>query len=539
MRKIQLYIFPSILIIIFAIQAVTSYVRMSPTFDESTHIAAGFSYVKTNDYSFNYEHPPLIKQIAAIPLLFMDLGSPKDYCGWREGKIGAYSHFLLYEGNDFEKIFFWSRLMIVIMSMVLGIFLFVWSKELWGYNGALFSLFLFSFSPNIIANSGLVTTDMGITMFFFVYFYCLFRFLQKPNMRNAVFVGFALGGTLASKFSSLSIFPITAFMFAVFFIEKFFLKNSHKEALTKLKVVKDDFISYITKFFLIFLIAIVLLWVDYGFEARPYPFHNYLGGLKSGIEHSKRGHWAYFLGEIKEGGWFLYFPITFLIKTPVATMLLLLLSIVFFIARKYFKEQKYLILIPPLIYFAISCITNINIGYRHILPILPFIFLISGCLFKEFKPKSFLIKSIIVVLSLWYVISAEMIYPYHLTYFNEIIGGPKNGYKYLGDSNLDWGQGIKELKKYTDKEGISVINLSYFGYADPTLYGINYIRIQGYNNLQTPLYDFDEGNPPSGVYAISVTNLQGIYLRDFDTYKYFRDREPIARVGNCVYVYIL
>ena len=83
----------TILLVIFAVQAITSYVRMSPTFDESTHISAGFSYVKSNNYSLNFEHPPLIKQIAAIPLLFMPIGLPEDYIGWKEKKIAPFSHF--------------------------------------------------------------------------------------------------------------------------------------------------------------------------------------------------------------------------------------------------------------------------------------------------------------------------------------------------------------------------------------------------------------------------------------------------------------
>jgi hypothetical protein len=146
---------------------------------------------------------------------------------------------------------------------------------------------------------------------------------------------------------------------------------------------------------------------------------------------------------------------------------------------------------------------------------------------------------IILLLSIWYILGSATIYPYHLTYFNELIGGPKNGYKYLGDSSLDWGQGLKELKKFIDMEGIDGIYFSYFGNMEPKLYGIKYVRLPGYNNLQSPIFEFNREHPEPGIYAISVTNLQGIYLRDFDTFKYFRDREPTARVGNCIYVYVV
>jgi len=174
---------------------------------------------------------------------------------------------------------------------------------------------------------------------------------------------------------------------------------------------------------------------------------------------------------------------------------------------------------------------------------LPFVFLCIGCLFEETQYIASLRlvrnKLIILLLSIWYILGAATIYPYHLTYFNELIGGPKNGYKYLGDSNLDWGQGLKELKKFIDMEGIDGVYFSYFGNAEPKLYGIKYVRLPGYNNLRSPIFEFNRENPEPGIYAISVTNLQGIYLRDFDTFKYFREREPVARVGNCIYVYVV
>jgi len=517
---------------------------MSPTFDESTHISAGFSYVKTNDYSLNFEHPPLIKQISAIPLLFMPLGSPEDYIGWKEKKIAPFSHFFLYSGNDFESIFFWSRLMIVLIGILLGIYIFIWSRELWGDKGALFSLFFFALCPNMIANSGLVTTDLGIAAFFFIHFYYFIKFCKQPKAKHTILSGISLGLSLASKFSSIAIFPITACIFLTIFIENLFVKDKGGESVSsRVKSAFRSILSYIPKYILILLIGIIFLWADYGFESKPYPFYSYLKGLKSGLEHSGRGHWAFLFGKVKEGGWWYYFPVTFLIKTPIPTIVLMVLSVYFILIKKCFKDKNYLILIPPVIYFVTSCVSKINIGYRHILPVLPFIFLFIGCLLVETQYIASLRiarnKLIILLLSIWYIWGAATIYPYHLTYFNELIGGPKNGYKYLGDSNLDWGQGLKELKRFMDKKGLRIVYFSCFGYTNPVYYDINYVRLPGFNDLLTPIFEFDRNNPQKGIYAISVTNLQGIYLRDFDTFKYFRERKPTARVGNCIYVYVV
>ncbi len=144
----------------------------------------------------------------------------------------------------------------------------------------------------------------------------------------------------------------------------------------------------------------------------------------------------------------------------------------------------------------------------------------------------------LVVLVAWYVVSSVAIFPHYLAYFNELAGGPRNGYKYLGDSNLDWGQDLKGLKHYMDEHGIKRVWLSYFGSASPDYYGI------GYNYL--PSHALHPPKPevePTPYFAISVTNLQGIYLPlegvSPDFFSGFRQLEPIARIGYSIFLYRL
>jgi len=145
---------------------------------------------------------------------------------------------------------------------------------------------------------------------------------------------------------------------------------------------------------------------------------------------------------------------------------------------------------------------------------------------------------LIAVLCVWQLMTAIRIYPHHLAYFNELVGGPENGYKYLVDSNLDWGQDLKGLKAYLEANGIDQIKLSYFGTADPAYYGISYTCLPSFGilrELKCPVEpDFEN---KSGVFVVSATNLQGVYLDNPHTFDWLKEREPEAVIGHSIFVY--
>jgi hypothetical protein len=135
-----------------------------------------------------------------------------------------------------------------------------------------------------------------------------------------------------------------------------------------------------------------------------------------------------------------------------------------------------------------------------------------------------------------------MISPHHLAYFNELAGGPAQGHRFLSDSNLDWGQDLRGLKAYMDREELPVVYLSYFGTAPPASYGIRYQFLPSFvENLQQP--DLEERLPAKGgpeMLAISVVNLQGIYLsEDQEAYRWLKDRRPATTIGYSIYIYDL
>ena len=183
---------------------------------------------------------------------------------------------------------------------------------------------------------------------------------------------------------------------------------------------------------------------------------------------------------------------------------------------------------------------RLNLGLRYILPVYPFWCMISAAPLHVYSHRWR--KSCNWILTgclLWSLIVVFRIYPHYLAYFNELVGGPARGYHFLVDSNLDWGQDLKNLKKYMTDRRINHINLSYFGCADPSYYGINYDyfpspRFQPWtSHHQEP----DNVKFSRGIYAISATNLQGTYLKDRDIYAVFRHREPKDNIGYSILIY--
>ncbi|GAM10528.1 hypothetical protein OR1_02817 [Geobacter sp. OR-1] len=174
------------------------------------------------------------------------------------------------------------------------------------------------------------------------------------------------------------------------------------------------------------------------------------------------------------------------------------------------------------------------LALRYVLPIYPFIFVMVGFLGTYLLQYRYLASMFII----WYLASAWYIAPHYLAYFNEIAGGPGNGYKYLVDGNLDWGQDLPGLKKFMDENGIKRISLSYFGADSPERYGIKYDWLPSHY-LFNPEPDKEVRVTPDQLVAISATNLQGVYFDDKNQYKWLLDYKPVAKIGYSIFVYDL
>jgi hypothetical protein len=572
-----------ILLGMMGILAFFSMKGISATMDELAHIPAGYSYVSQHDYRLNPEHPPLAKDLAGLPLLSQKINFPKNHPSWQEGVNEQWwfgNQFLYKSGNDADKIIFWSRIPMILLLLSLGALLFYFARKIGGNFLGLGVLFLFTLSPTFLAHGRLVTTDVAATFGFLLALAFYLRFLKNPKKLNIVLAGIALGVALLLKFSCILVLPLFVIITLVY-IFFFFEKGKRVKA----------FLKYLGLGCLILVIAGFLIWSVYQFNIWNYPikkqvedtkyllssnpfpslvrinvwlaqnkilrpFAHYLLGLMMATQRVAGGNTVYFLGEVSAAGWWYYFPVVYFLKIPLAFHLLTLFGIVLafyslrfsgFSIKKWFLNHfvEFSLFSLLVIYWFTSIEGNLNIGVRHIMPVIPFtyILVLRGIQAGYWKIKNISCRKITILVLIglfsWYGFSSLRTFPHYLSYFNEIAGGPKNGYKFVVDSNYDWGQDLKRLKNWVEENNIDKIYVDYFGGGDVPYYlGEKYIPWQG----TKPASEFPKGN----YLAVSATLLQGGRGKpapNFDQptgyYNWLNKYQPIARTGNSIFIYYI
>ncbi|MCM8818311.1 MAG: glycosyltransferase family 39 protein [Candidatus Omnitrophica bacterium] len=522
MKKI--FYFLILLLLIFLLREIDVANKKSITYDETVHTSAGYFYVKKDDFFINFEHPPFSKTLSGIFISPLKIIFPEQlYQTLRVNQWDLGMAFFYINRDKVDKIIFLARLPVILIGVLLGFFIYLWSKNLYGEIAGIFSLLLFSFCPNFLAHSCLVTTDVPFTLFFVMTFYFLYKFFETDKKIFLIYTGLSFGLSLSTKFTGIMLMPLILLILIILEI-----KDNLK---TKFKLWVPSFL-----FFLILLPFFILL-STYSF----YGFNNFIEGFKSILfETTKIGHLSYLNGKFSAKGWRYYFLLAFIYKTPIPLIILILLS--FFISFKLEKKEKFL-LIPALIYFIFSSLSKKQIGIRYILPVYALLYIFSGRLFihhYKIKLNLNLKKIILTIFIFWYVFVSMKIHPHYLAYFNQFAGGPDYGWKHLIDSNIDWGQDLKGLKKYLQKEGNPELMLNYFGSILPETYGLLYepflypffiLRVREEN------YHFNSPNPEKEYLAISVNYLCGLPYKDREIFKWLKEIRPKTKVGYSIFIY--
>ena len=496
-----------LMLILFVVLCVTSFQKKTVAGDEPAYLqAGGYIYFKGN-FNYNQEHTPLLKMIIGLPFLFLDQ-------------------------ND--NLLPYARMTSVILGVLLGILIYLFAKKLYGINAALFALFLYTLSPNILAHSRLATLDIGITFFFFLSVICFYMLLEKQNLKWFFIAAITFGLAQIAKFPAILLIPIFIILITIFCLQK---KEFNIKSLSKYLKTENTIIHLTLSFVGILLTGLFILHLTYlplgdltedaqfiYDELNDSPIFkieelilptNYVFGLEMQGYHSEFGHHAYLFGMRSETGWWYYYILGLLIKTPIAMLLFFILSITFICLKKTKNKLKHkdtfnewILIIPVIIFFGyFSFLNNVNIGIRYIMPIYPFIFIYVS---KLINLKINYWKYILILLCIWYALSSFLIYPHYLNYFNEFVG-PENGYNYLLDSNVDWNQNGKYVQEYRDKI---------------------------YQETGTKIITEPGCNPVSGIIVISVNRLQGLSQEDTDCHAWLREGyEPIDMITYTHLVY--
>ena len=504
------------LALLFVVLATTSVATKSPTVDEPLHLFAGYSYLKWADYWVNPEHPPFVKILAALPLLALDIkdsrGSntlhrPMPQSDTGDPQAVAVAQKMLFVDNDADTLFFYARLPIIGLALLLGFFVYLWSRDLFGPQAAIASALFYALDPNILAHSSAIQTDLPFAAFFFIGTYYYWRTLNRPAWNHFLLTALSFGLAAVTKHS----FPMVFLIWGVIGLLWVLSSKPHEG---RGDSTDTAFTSWSKSgLVLVTLLASLIaaysfIWAAYGFRFHAPPGvgqplqaeqlmtdSSYLQALVHILNHyrifpeawtagqlfalQRLSRVSYLFGEISTQGFWLYFPIVFAVKTPVPTLILSLVVLV----RSFFEQKsigRVFFVVPVILFFALGAWSRLNIGMRHILAVYPFLFvLIGGAAAELWRDKDRWKSGGLILLVAYYLVSSFSIYPHYFAFFNELVGGAKNGHRVLLDSNLDWGQDLKGLKRWMDANGISKLDLLYFGKADPQYYGIDAFYLPG------------------------------------------------------------
>jgi hypothetical protein len=555
---------------VFVLISFATLVQKTPAVDEPLHLFSGYAYLKWSDYRSNSVTPPVAKLWAALPLLAFDLEDPRPsrphWHALREGSEDAplvdIARDMFFVQNDGEPLFRRAKLQMVVLGVLLGAAIYVCASRLFGWPAGVAALALFTLDPTMLAHSQIVHGDVPFALWFFLATYFLWRFLERASWGHLTGVAVFAALAAATKFTYVALIPVSVTLAAVS------LASGRPQHLTLGR--PRQVTSRRGKVLLLALVAGVsaaaawlTIWAAYGFHfhaipggLQPLPIQTVLPAPDSLLRPwvDRMLHYrlfpeawiygqlfvakdlhrtAYLLGDLGSGFW-LYFPVALAVKTPVPTLGLVALAVWLLATGRLDRRTGLFLLVPILTVLLAAVWSRMNVGIRHIAAIYPFVFVLAGgAAATLWRYGTRVTRGTVIVLALWATGVCAWTYPHYLAYFNELAGGSRNGHRVLLDSNLDWGQDLKGLKRWMDDHRVPSIQFLYFGSVDPEYYGIDATYIPGnWVHWDPPA---TQTNTPPRYIAISVhllyTDWRDAYVRPY------RQKTPVASIGHSIHIF--
>jgi hypothetical protein len=561
-----------VLLSAYFIMAVRAAAATSPTFDEPAHIVAGQAYWVLGDYRLDPENGNLSQRLIGLPGFVTGARFPSvEQPAWRASDLWTIADQFLYDsGNEADTLVARARMVVALFSVLAGALVFFWSRQLFGDAGAWVSLSLFVFSPTTLANGGLATSDMFAAGFFALAVWALWTLLHRVTIWTVLASLAATSALFLSKMSAPLLVPMALGMAGIRLASSHPVVVAVRAPRREVQGRRTQAAMFAGLALLHAVAVFVVLWAFYGFRYDAFanargqdafidPWPQLLGGIGGPVLHvvewARRHHvlpeayvygvatvgaysktrLSFLNGVVAEGGSHWFFPYAALVKTTIPALLLLATLPIWFAARWRSPERGAragdvrdgLYAIAPLlvlicVYWASAISSHLNIGYRHMLPVLLATMVLAGVcgepirrLGRSRRRAHVVAGAGVAALVCWHAIESLRIAPHYLAYVNPIAGGPTRAYTHLVDSSLDWGQDLPALKALLDREGLQSaahppVYLSYFGSARAGHHGIDATLLPGFLDrwpprLPEPLR--------AGVYCVSATNLQGVYLK--------------------------
>ena len=521
----------------------------SVTIDEFGHVPTGLYFWQTGDFTPDPMNAPLSRLVSAVPLFSQQpaFTTPPGTPYWALGEV-----FMHQNAARYQSLFESARSSTIVLALVLGALIALWASRLYGRVAGLLALFLFCFSPCMLAHGHLATLDVPGALGFLVAVLAAWRFLERPTPRRAALAGGAIAVATLLKLSGSILVFLLPIVTAI---------SAGRERGDPARPSRLRWLALLALSGAVFL---GVLNLGYGFQGTltaigtgdwspggaldrvrqatpwvrlplPGPF---LAGVDQIMTVGKNRQPQFFLaGEMSSEGWWYYHLAAFAFKTPLPLLAALLLAIGSWVTGRTRGRRDYCLFLAIVLIFAFNTLFNsLDIGVRHVLPVYPLAFIVAAPIFaapflglSERRRGVSLITAGLAAASLvWFASAPLSVAPRYLQYFNEMAGGPSRGHRMLIDSNLDWGQDLLRLRQYMREHGISSVQLAYFGRVDPRIYGIAYEPI--------------ERGRSHGWTAVSASFLMGrpyywyyqgeIQWTPTGAYTWLQGYTPVARAGS-------
>jgi hypothetical protein len=534
------------LIFLHAVLLGWSAVRNSVTVDEYAHLPAGAVYWKYREFAIYNLSPSLLRFWAAAPVMLAGAQVPSAVNLRDEAPSSR--HWLYAErfqddnAARYQHLFVLARLGMIPISCWAAWVVFQWALTLYGPRGAIGACAMYCLDPNFIAHASLVTTDAGTAAATLTAAWLWWRFCRRNNSGALMFAAaFGIAAAVLCKFTGLLILPTVVLIGIAFVLHQ--RKFLRRLLLGMFVVIAVLFVSinFVYAYKRTFLPLSDYQFVSSSMQTAakalpswlPVPLpYSFVEGFDVQKWETDAGVPGYLLDQYYIGSRWYYYPITLLCKLPVISLLILGITILsFFVRRMRFHESMVLIAIVVFAW-GTAVLGQMNIGIRHILPVLPFAYVLSGRVWRAMDRAMVTMLPVVLVLAIE-TISAG---PNFLAFFNRAVGGAQRGQFILNDSNCDWGQGLIGLRDWLSKNSIGHVTMAYFGRVDPAMYGIS----------ATPLVN---GQIDSDYVVVSSRFIAGLPYRmrrnadEFTPWMRLRDvptwraLKPVAVVDDIMRIY--
>ncbi|WTI42441.1 phospholipid carrier-dependent glycosyltransferase [Streptomyces sp. NBC_00589] len=532
-----------------AVAMVTTAVEQTPTIDEPVYVGTAVVYVQQHSLRYNPEHPPLGKLIIASGLVF---AHPHLDAGFK-GDQTALGRRVLYEsGNDPWRVMWWARLPVIVLTLLFGLVVLAFARELVGPAGGLVALALYAFSPDVIAHGSLATLDVPASGFLLTSVWLLWRARRRPLLHLPL-AGAALGAAVATKMSTLPAVPVLLLL-AVASVwharglrtpagtrplgtsaEAQALGASAKARLLGLAAAGATGMA---------LVALAVVWATYfavdpqlrwtapahlpavhglrGLLVDRLPFPQpYRDGMRVQFGFENATWQGFLFGRLYHGGLWYYLPAALLVKTPLGMAALWLAGAVAMVSIPRLRPAAPYLLLPPALLLAAAMNGSRDLGVRYAL-FIPVFLSVAAAGVVAFRRRWAHIATAALVL--FVAVSSLLAYPYYLPYSNEAFGGPSKTHLRLHDSNVDWGQDLGRLADRLDRRyPHEKVWLVYKGAGVPSYYGID-------------AADPREA-PPGEVHGLLVVSDTSVAKADGRLAALLATSRPIDEVGHSITIY--